>query len=50
MNMKRPRSRPMFSGYAPMSLGTAAAPIRTDERGIAAALRRIPVKDGALPA
>ena len=42
--------RPMFRGYAPLSLAASAAPIKTDDKGITADLQRIAVKDGTLPA
>jgi carboxymethylenebutenolidase len=43
------RTRPMFPGYAPLSLAASAAPIKTDDKGITAGLQHIAVKDGTLP-
>jgi carboxymethylenebutenolidase len=39
-----------FAGFAPMPLSAAVKPVATDAKGLAAGMRRIPVKDGALPA
>src|SRR5689334_14234779 len=39
-----------FAGFAPMPLSASAKPISTDSKGLTAGMKRIPVKDGTLPA